>query len=65
MNARMQAQFMESVRSILSPSAFAQARAEGAALSYENALEEAEAWLEQRAIGTSPPSAAPEREHRS
>ena len=49
MNARMQARFMASVRSVLSTSAFEQARIEGAALSYEAALDEAEAWLEHRA----------------
>jgi non-specific serine/threonine protein kinase len=46
MNARMQAHFMASVLPLLGTPAFAQARIEGAALSYEAALEEAEAWLE-------------------
>ena len=49
MNVRMQAHFMASVRSVLSASAFEQARTEGAALSYEAALDEAETWLEHRA----------------
>jgi len=48
MNARMQAHYMASVRSVLSTTAFEQARIDGANLSYEAALEEAEAWLEQR-----------------
>ena len=45
MNARMQAHFMASVLPLLGTRAFAQARMEGAALSYEAALAEAEAWL--------------------
>ena len=45
-NERMRAQVMASVRPMLGEQAFAQATAEGAALSYEAALEEALDWLE-------------------
>jgi hypothetical protein len=45
-NERLRAQFIASLRPMLSEQAFAQAVAEGAALSYEAALEEARAGLE-------------------
>jgi tetratricopeptide (TPR) repeat protein len=48
MNERMREQFVASVRPMLGEQVFGQAAAEGAALSYEAALEEARNWLEAR-----------------
>jgi non-specific serine/threonine protein kinase len=47
-NERLRAQALASVRPMLGEQAFAQAMAEGAALTYEAALDEARAWLEAR-----------------
>ena len=47
----MQEHFLASVRPVLRQQVFAQAAAEGAALSYEAALEEARDWLE---VGDTP-----------
>lgn len=46
-NERMRAQFVASVRSMLNQQAHAQEEAQGAALGYEAAIEEARAWLER------------------
>ena len=47
-NERMYERALASVRSKLGEAAFAQLAAEGAALSYEAALEEAQTWLKSR-----------------